>query len=111
MRKSDRFDPPEVLSAEAADWWRRIIAEFDLDDAGLLILRSGLEALDRMREAQALIAKHGLVAPDRFGQLKPNPAATIERDSRMAMFGALKRLNLDLEPLQDGPGRPPKGGK
>lgn len=111
MRKSDRLAPPDVLSAEAGDWWNRITSEYELDDAGLLILRSGLEALDRMREAQALIAKHGLVAPDRFGQLKPNPAATIERDSRMAMFGALKRLNLDLEPLQDGPGRPPRGGK
>ena len=58
-------------------------------------------------QAQALIAEHGAVTKDRWGQLRPNPACTIERDSRAAMLAALKALNLDLEPLRDKPGRPP----
>lgn len=107
MKKpDDRQPPPTELSAEAQNWWRLFVTEWQLDDASLLILRSGLEALDRMRQAQDLIAKHGLVAPDRFGQLKQNPATIIERDSRAAMLSAFKRLNLDLEPLAAGPGRP-----
>lgn len=98
---------PPQLSDAAADLWGKIIAEWELDGAGRLILASGLEAYDRMRAAQKLIEEHGLVAPDRFGQLKANPAVLIERDSRAAMLQALKALHLDLEPLNDGPGRPP----
>jgi hypothetical protein len=60
-----------------------------------------------MEQASALIAEHGAVTVDRFGQLRPNPATTIERDSRAAMQSALKALNLDLEPLRDAAGRPP----
>ena len=56
----------------------------------------------RMRGAQALIKRHGLMVKSRA-----NPAVMIERDSRLAMLRALRQLNLDLEPLRDGPGRPP----
>jgi len=55
-----------------------------------------------MRGAQALIKRHGLMVKSRA-----NPAVMIERDSRLAMLRALRQLNLDLEPLRDGPGRPP----
>lgn len=100
--------PPQTLSAEARDLWRRLTDEYAIHDAaGLHLLSTALEAFDRMREAQALIAEHGACTQDRFGQLRPNPATTIERDSRAAMLAALKALNLDIEPLRDGPGRPP----
>lgn len=59
-----------------------------------------------MRQAQRKLKKEGLTALDRFGQRKAHPAATIERDSRAAMLGALKQLNLDLEPLEPRAGRP-----
>jgi phage terminase small subunit len=60
-----------------------------------------------MRAAQAAIKEEGATGLDRFGQLKPHPLLPIERDARAAMMAALKQLNLDLEPLRDGPGRPP----
>ena len=31
------------------------------------------------------------------------------RDAESRAAAALKALNLDLEPLRDGPGRPPRG--
>jgi P27 family predicted phage terminase small subunit len=100
--------PPERLSKEARSLWQRLVDEYSIEDAGgLCLLERGLEAFDRMRQAQNLIKKHGAVQKDRFGQLRPNPATVIERDSRAAMLAALKALNLDLEPLRDGPGRPP----
>ena len=102
-----RADCPAQLTDDAAQLWGKIVSEWDLDDAAKLILASGLEAYDRMRSAQELITQYGLVAPDRFGQLKANPAVLIERDSRSAMLATLKQLHLDLEPLNDGPGRPP----
>jgi len=61
--------------------------------------------LDRIREAQAAIRKHGALVPDRWGTLKQNPACFLERDARAGMLSALKALNLDLEPLRDR-GRP-----
>ena len=106
MKKS--ANAPPGLSAKAKNWWKKIISEYQIEDAaGFLLLETAMQAMDRMNEARALIAKHGAITLDRFEQLRPNPATTIERDSRAAMCAALKALNLDLEPLLDGVGRPP----
>jgi len=106
--KNKTHKAPPSLSVAARAWWKKLHSEYDLGDgAALLLLETALQAFDRMHEARDLITKHGAVTSDRFGQLRPNPATTIERDSRAAMLSALKALNLDLEPLQDGAGRPP----
>jgi hypothetical protein len=99
MRRTDKA--PRHLSAEARDMWARFVDDWDLDGAALLILQTALESFDRMRSAQRLIAKNGLVKAGRA-----NAAVVIERDSRLSMLRALRQLNLDLEPLRDGPGRP-----
>ena len=99
--------PPKTLSREAARWWRKLIAEYAIEDeAGYLMLQTSLEAFDKMRKAQAVIADDGLVVIDRFGQKKAHPLTAVERDSRAQMLAALKALNLDVKPLQDTPGRP-----
>ena len=97
-----------TLSTEAQALQKRICSEYAINDcAGQHLLQTALEAFDRMRQAQALIDEHGLCILDRFGTLKPNPAAVIERDSRAAMLGAIKQLNLDIQPLA-AVGRPPR---
>ncbi|MFC1680358.1 P27 family phage terminase small subunit [Pseudomonadota bacterium] len=99
--------PPVTLAHEAGEWWTRILKEYEIEDnAGLLLLQTALDAFDRMRQAQGLLAKDGLTVTDRYGQHKQHPAAAIERDNRSQMLMALKQLNLDLEPLRPGPGRP-----
>jgi len=45
-----------------------------------------------------VIAELGVTVVDRWQQVKPNPATTIERDSSRAMLSALRQLNLDIEP-------------
>lgn len=97
---------PKNLSGEARRIWRKINENWILDEAALVILESALESFDRMREAQAILKKDGIVIKDRFDQEKQHPASLIERDAKSAMLRALKSLNLDLEPLKDGPGRP-----
>lgn len=90
---------PRGLSAAARGWWGRLTSAFDLeDDAAQLLLESALRAFDRMNEAATAIEKYGVVVQDKFGQLKTNPATTVERDSRAAMLSALKQLNLDIIP-------------
>lgn len=101
---------PTRLSAEAKRWWVSITKDYDIDDeAGFLLLQTALEAFDRMRGAQKIVKKDGESIMDRFEQIKAHPMLAIERDSRGQMLTALKALNLDLEPLRDGPGCP--GGK
>lgn len=98
---------PASLSPEAKRLWRRLLSEYSVTDgAGLLLLRTALEALDRMRAAQAELTRDGVTVRDKFGQAKAHPACQIERDARTGMLAALKALRLDIEPLHDAPGRP-----
>jgi len=78
-----------------------------IDAGGLEILRTGLEAYDRARSARETIDKTGLMVKDRFGAAKSHPLLPVERDARSSYLQALKQLNLDIEPLKNGPGRPP----
>jgi P27 family predicted phage terminase small subunit len=98
--------PPKKLSREAKAWWSKIVGTWDLDDPGLMLLESALEAFDTMRDAQAMLAKDGAVVKDRFGQLKSHPACLIERDAKGTLLRTMRALNLDLEPLNNKPGRP-----
>ena len=100
-------NPPKGVSSEAKRWWRALMTENDISDAaGRLLLQTALEAFDRMREAQVQIEGDGSVVLDRFGQAKSHPSVAVERDARAQVMAALRQLNLDLEPLRDGPGRP-----
>lgn len=101
---------PKHLSAEAASWWDRIIDEYGIaDEAGLLLLATALEAFDRLRGCQEIISREGATVLDRFEQTKAHPMLAAERDARSQLMQGLKALNLDLEPLRDGPGRPSGG--
>ena len=103
-------DAPKGLSAAARGWWRKLTAEYAIeDDGGRLLLEQALRSFDRAEAARALLDTDGVVVRDRWGQQKPHPAASIERDARAGMLSALRQMNLDVEPLRDGPGRP--GGR
>ncbi len=87
--------PPRHLSAEARTLWARLRADHVIDDAaGLSLLRAACESHDRAQQARKLIADEGLTSIDRFGQRKPHPAVTIERDARTQMMAALRALRL-----------------
>ena len=96
----------EHLSKEATTLFDSIASEYGISDpAGCHLLLTACEAMDRMRHCQQSILELGEVIADRYGQLKPHPLLSSERDSRAAMVSALKSLNLDLEPLKEM-GRP-----
>lgn len=103
-----RPKPPAHLRAAGRDLWRSIREDYHIDDAAALaLLATAAEALDRLRAAQEAVEADGELVADRYGQKKLNPALTLEKDARAGFLAALKMLNLDLEPLRDGPGRPP----
>ena len=100
--------PPEHLSQEARAFFKSISEDYLITDAaGLKILTVACEAYDRAQAARAKIDEDGLTVTDKFNQIKPHPLLSNERDSRAAFLAGLKALNLDIEPLQNGPGRPP----
>jgi phage terminase small subunit len=87
--------PPRHLKAAGKALWNDIVRQYRIaDGASLALVTTAAEALDRIRDAQAAIRKHGALVADRYGGLKQNP-----------MLSALRALNLDLEPLRDR-GRP-----
>jgi P27 family predicted phage terminase small subunit len=97
LKKLSRPRPPAGLSAEAKRWWGKLAETFVFDDHQLMLLEELVRTLDRLREAQKLIAEHGAVFKDRWGQLRPNPACVVERDSRAALVRLLEALRLDGE--------------
>jgi phage terminase small subunit len=97
---------PADYSAEARRLWSGVLEGWSLEPPALAILDSACRALMRVRQAQGLLKKHGIVVRDRFGQPKEHPAVAIERDGKQTLLRNLRALNLDLEPLHDRPGRP-----
>jgi hypothetical protein len=82
--------------------------DFDIsDEHGFFLLGEAMAAFDRVLDARALIVKHGALIEGPSGALRPNPALVVERDSAARMLACLKLLNIDVEALRDGPGRPP----
>src|SRR5262245_51822678 len=109
MKKSPKPQfpkPPKTLGAEGRKLWKRIAEAYNLDEAAMVFLETACLFQDRASGATAVIAEKGIAFTDRWGQLRPNPACQIERDSRAGKLRALKQIGLDLEPLHDRPGRP-----
>jgi phage terminase small subunit len=109
MKSSDpkRPRPPAGYTPEARKLWQDVLDGWSIDAAALVLLDAACTALMRVRQAQAILTRDGIVSSDRFGQAKTHPAILVERDSKQTLLQSLKALNLDLEPLRDRPGRPP----
>lgn len=96
--------PPEHLAPKTAAWWKRVVAEFALEEHHLRILQAACEAWDRMEQARTAIATLGLTYVDRFGAPKTRPEVKVENDSRIAFARMLRELGLDVA----GPDEPPR---
>jgi P27 family predicted phage terminase small subunit len=89
------------LSAESRLLHARLKKEWNIrDGAGGITLLTLCQCVDRLREAQQLLKRDGIVTMDRWGQIKSHPACTVEREARAGLFQALKALGLDLESLE-----------
>ena len=99
--------PPEHLSTPTKKWWRQIVAEFDLEDHHLRILRLACEAWDRGQMArEAIETAGGLSYLDRFGAPKLRPEVNVERDARVSFARLVREIGLDAAGSPETP-RPP----
>jgi hypothetical protein len=89
------------FSNEGQNLFKKLVHEYQIEDAGgLAILRTAIDAFDRMKKAKAQIDVEGMAIKDKWGQLKAHPLCAVERDSRSQFLAALKQLNFDIEPLK-----------
>jgi phage terminase small subunit len=97
-----RPSPPRRLSPEARKLWRALYDSSLMDPQAELMLNTMLEAFDRMREAQRILAKDGPILEEKTaaGNIhhRPHPALAIERDSRAGMIRAWRALGYDELP-------------
>jgi P27 family predicted phage terminase small subunit len=97
---------PKHLTAAARRIWRQIVADYQLEERHLGLLRLALEALDSADEARHRIEADGSYIADRYGCLKVHPAIAVQRDARIAFARLSRELGLDLE-APTAPTRPP----
>ena len=82
------------LNTESQNWFNQIKKDYAIvDSGGLAYLRIAAESLQRMREAQDILASEGIVIEGRYSTTA-HPAIGIEKDSRNALILALSKLNL-----------------
>ncbi len=90
--------PPKHFSAEAREWWRRIVGDYELEEQHLKLLQLAAEAWDRAQQARRLLARQGLTYRDRFGKPRKHPGVSIEEGARLAFARLLRELDLEGEP-------------
>lgn len=86
--------PPSHLSRRSKAFWRSIVADYDLPVEHLEVLRKALEASDRVDQAGELLREEGLVVTDKYGQVKPHPASSIETANRRQFLQLIEALKL-----------------
>src|SRR4051812_37952391 len=80
---------PDHLRAAGSAFYRSVAGEYGItDSAGMALLVTAAECVDRMRAAQASIAEHGELVIDRYGAPKLNPACNLEKDARSGFLAA-----------------------
>jgi hypothetical protein len=90
-------DAVVALTGRALRVWHDVRAGWSLDPASLELLRCACESLQRADEAAAIVTREGQVVRDRWGQVRPHPAALLERDHRAQASRSLQVLGVSLE--------------
>jgi hypothetical protein len=99
--------PPGKLGRVGGKLWRDVVSAYAFDSvASYETLFQACAAADRAQELRERIDKDGVVLTTATGVLKDHPALRHELANRAFVVRSLGRLGLDLEPLNDRPGRP-----
>ena len=95
--------PPRHLSKDAKRIWKQICGTWDLtgNPDALLILRTGLEAFDRLQQARAVIDVEGvtIIHTTVAGEQKilKHPALEAEKSARGGLLQAFRMLGLEFD--------------
>ena len=92
---------PGNLSNESKGIWKKLNSEWEFDTQALLILKTALEAYDRLTEARSQIDEEGITYLTDTGYRREHPAIKIEKQARDGFLAAWRMLNLNIEPPGD----------
>ena len=97
---------PAHLGEQGRKLWRRLVAQFELDDAASQeLLEKACVAADRAAQAREVIARDGITFTNAAGAPVRHPAVVVERDAIAAIQQAFKLLQLTH--AYEGAGRRP----
>jgi hypothetical protein len=88
---------PIKLTGDRLALFDDIRARYQLDAATEAVLRNGAEALERAAQYAEQVNRDGGTFKDRFGAIRVNPAAALERDYRALGDRCLRQLAAMLE--------------
>lgn len=88
---------PVVLTGERRKLWDDVRARFVLESATENILRNACESLERAAQLAEQVNRDGATFTDRFGAVRVNPAAQLERDFRGLAARQLAQLAARME--------------
>ena len=89
--------PPVELTGERLKLWNDVRTRWALEPASENILRNACESLERAAVYGEIVRQEGGVYRDRFGGIKPHPAAMLERDFRGLAARQLAQLAARME--------------
>jgi hypothetical protein len=99
--------PARVVGEHGRELWRRVHAEYAVDDvAGREMLTQACLGSDRAEALAACVAEQGEVLRTKTG-FKAHPAIREEMACRAFVVRTLSRLGLNFEPIRTTFGRPP----
>jgi len=100
--------PPPGLGAEARRLWREILAEYELAEHELAILRQACRTLDTCEQLQRTVDEEGMASVNRLGEAKPHWALVELRQQRILLNRQLVCLRVPLGETEDETGGRPQ---
>lgn len=89
--------PPVKLTGDRLKLWNDIRSQWSVDLASEALLRNACESLERAAQLAEQVSEQGATFVDRFGGVRVNPAAQLERDFRGLAARTLQQLAARLE--------------
>ena len=87
-----KLETPKGLNAEAKIFFRKIAGRYELNNAGLELLKVACFTLQRWREAKETLDKSGLIVKGNIPRV--HPAAKVEHDCRLSFCRMMKELGF-----------------
>ena len=88
---------PVTLTGDRKRLWDTVRSRFVLEPASESILTNACESLERAAQLADQVNRDGATFKDRFGAVRVNPAAQLERDFRGLAARQLQQLAARME--------------
>jgi hypothetical protein len=104
-RKPATPQPPKGAGAAGAKLWREVLAEYELEQHELLLLREAVRTIDALDALEARVSADGPLLGSSQGD-RAHPALVEARQQRIALARLLAALRLPAGEEEAGDRRP-----